>query len=198
MSRFTITIAIAITLLAGTALTFNGDHHPWCEFPSLFPGTLKASPAFIDPTKDLEGEWYTLGYKKQDWKYCQCSMQVYKWNAEKDRIDTWFGCETEKDQMYTDVTLHSKNANNSKFGGWMRFSKDGWFWVPFNFWILDIAADKSWFVVGEPCRSMAFFVSRTKSVPDAVYQAVKDRLQIKHKIDISDFVPKCEQEYISK
>ena len=175
MSRFTVTTAILIAVLASSTLAFgiNPNKEPWCNFPSFFHGSLKSSPAFVDPTKDLEGDWYTIGYKKQSWKYCQCAMQSFAWNAEKNRVDTWFGCETKRANKYTNVKLYSKNENNTEFGGWMRFSKDGWFWIPFNYWILDVAADKSWFVLGEPCRKMVFLASRTKAIDDATYQGIK-------------------------
>ena len=193
------TILLILTLASASLAFFDGDKKPWCKFPSFFPGTLKASPAFIDVTKDLNGDWYTVGYKKQRWDHhCQCGMQNFQWNAERNRLDTWFGCSTRRDQMYTDVTLKPKNDNNSKFGGWMRFRPDGWFWVPFNFWILDIASDKSWFLIGEPCRTMAFLVSRTRSVDANLYTALKQRLVSKFRFDVSDFIPKCDQGDLSQ
>ncbi len=52
------------------------------------------------------------------------------------------------------------------------------FFPPFGapYWIIDLDPDYQWAVVGEPSRSTLWILSRTASLPDAVYQDILGRL----------------------
>ena len=192
LSTKTTCTAFLLLSLARNALAGFFDKKPWCK---LYPdrSSLKASPAYIDVSKDLNGDWYTIGYKKQRWDSCECSVQSFKWNPKHGLLKAWFGCESKRDEKYTNVRLRPKNGLNTKFSGWMRLSPGGSFFIPFKCWILDRASDKSWLLIGEPCRGVAFILARTRRIDAGLYASLKRRLTNKFKFDLSDFVPKCGQ-----
>jgi len=53
-----------------------------------------------------------------------------------------------------------------------------WFFWPFkgNYWIIDLAPDYQWAVVGEPSRKYLWILSRTPTLDAAVYQSILKRL----------------------
>ncbi|MGD8944973.1 MAG: lipocalin family protein, partial [Desulfobacterales bacterium] len=53
-----------------------------------------------------------------------------------------------------------------------------WFFWPFkgNYWIIDLAPDYQWAVVGEPSRKYLWILSRTPTMDAAVYQGILKRL----------------------
>ena len=56
-----------------------------------------------------------------------------------------------------------------------------WFFWPFkgNYWIIDLAEDYAWAVVGEPRRKYLWILSRTPTLDQATYQAIVSRLPAK-------------------
>ncbi|MBC7490293.1 MAG: lipocalin family protein, partial [Glaciimonas sp.] len=66
----------------------------------------------------------------------------------------------------TDVTSHAKLK--------VRFAPAWTAWLPFvwgDYWVLDLASDYSYAVVGEPGRNYLWVLSRTPNLPDVMYQA---------------------------
>lgn len=60
----------------------------------------------------------------------------------------------------------------------VRFAPDWLGWVPFvwaDYWIIDLASDYSYAVVGEPSREYLWVLSRTPSMPEATYEAIVNR-----------------------
>ncbi len=53
-----------------------------------------------------------------------------------------------------------------------------WFFWPFkgNYWIIDLAEDYAWVVVGEPRRKYLWILSRTPTLDEASYQAILSHL----------------------
>lgn len=56
-----------------------------------------------------------------------------------------------------------------------------WFFWPFkgNYWIIDLAENYAWAVVGEPRRKYLWILSRTPTLDEATYQAILARLPTK-------------------
>jgi lipocalin len=50
---------------------------------------------------------------------------------------------------------------------------------PGNYWILDLASDYSWAIVSDPNGLTGFLLSRTRTVPDALYQELLGRASVK-------------------
>jgi apolipoprotein D and lipocalin family protein len=53
----------------------------------------------------------------------------------------------------------------------------GRFWG--DYWIIDLADDSSYAVVGHPGRDSLWILSRTPTLPDDVYQGILKRLEAK-------------------
>ena len=53
------------------------------------------------------------------------------------------------------------------------------FFRPFwgDYWIIDLAADYEYAVVGHPGRDYLWILSRSRTMPEATYQAIVGRLQ---------------------
>ena len=53
-----------------------------------------------------------------------------------------------------------------------------WFFWPFkgNYWIIDLAPDYQWAVVGEPSRKYLWILSRTPIMDEAVFEGILQRL----------------------
>lgn len=184
---------VIVLLLATYALTNYADHKPFCKYPSLFTGTLAPTDKFVDVEGDNNGVWYTVGYKQfGHGRGCQCMGVDYKWDQESNYIDTWFGCLSRDDQRYKNVILRPQNSPQSRMNGWMRFKPNGWFWIPFNHWIIDQADDGSWQILSEPCREMVFILSRTPEITPVLFRSLKAKL-INWGFDLSNFVESCNQ-----
>lgn len=185
---------LLLITLAHSALSNYADHKPFCKFPSIFKGTLKPTNTQIDIKGQNNGRWYAVGYKefKHGGKSCKCMASDYKWDEENNYIDTWYGCPSRGDERYKNVILRPSNQQNSSFKGWMRFKPDGWFWIPFNQYIIDQAEDGSWQITSEPCREMVFIHSREKKMDPVLFRTLKARLR-NWGIDLSNFVTGCDQ-----
>ena len=168
------------------------DQKPFCYAPGLFPGSLKQFTDQIvgfNTPEELNGDWYTLGFRDQPWNKSPCLMQSYKWDSTKKEYTAWYGCITEGDRRYINVTMAPKNNKITQFNGYMRFSRNGRFWAPFKLWIVDMAQDKSWFLCCDPCRTMAFLMSRTPKIDPRLYTTLVAKMKDTYGIRTDDFVP---------
>ena len=72
----------------------------------------------------------------------------------------------------------SDDAPTSKLE--VRFAP-GWLsWLPFvwaNYWVIDLADDYSYAVIGEPGRKYLWILSRTPKMDDAVYEKILGRIK---------------------
>ncbi len=59
---------------------------------------------------------------------------------------------------------------------------------PGNYWIVDLAEDYSWAIVSDPTGSSGFILSRTKFIPDSLYQELLDRAEAKG-VNVSGITP---------
>jgi apolipoprotein D and lipocalin family protein len=62
----------------------------------------------------------------------------------------------------------------------VRFAPSWLGWIPFvwgNYWIIDLASDYSYAVVGEPSRKYLWILSRTQGMDPQVYDQILDRLR---------------------
>lgn len=71
-----------------------------------------------------------------------------------------------------------KNGSNAKLK--VRFAPSWLGWLPFvwgNYWILDLAPDYSYAVVGEPSRKYLWILSRTPKMGADVFEAILERVE---------------------
>ena len=59
----------------------------------------------------------------------------------------------------------------------MRFSPEGFVWIPFTHWILDSDTNGQWHIVTEPCGEMLFIMSRTQSISSDLYDTIIYRIK---------------------
>lgn len=72
----------------------------------------------------------------------------------------------------------SEDEPNSKLK--VRFAPAWLSWLPFvwgNYWVIDLAEDYSYAVIGEPDREYLWILSRTPRMEDAVYQKILERIK---------------------
>jgi apolipoprotein D and lipocalin family protein len=107
-------------------------------------------------------------------KNCVDSVESYALRADG-KIDNWFTCrnksfdEPMKRKANALATVEDTNSNAT----WsVRFFKI----ISVKLLILELDPDYQWAVVGHPSRSYGWVFARSKSLPDATYQAILGRL----------------------
>lgn len=118
------------------------------------------------------GKWYEVASIPQSFqKQCIANTSAEYSFAEKGRIKVYNSCDTatgkrsasEGRAEVTDTRSNSKlKVTFVKFIDWI-FAFGG------NYWILDLAPDYSYALVGDPTTKYAWILSRTPSLPLAVY-----------------------------
>jgi apolipoprotein D and lipocalin family protein len=147
----------------------------------LFFG-LSYSPAKTDraletvPSVDLQkymGKWYEIAAFPQRFeKGCHCTTAEYE-ITDKGYVRVTNSCRLDSPQGKVKVARGKafivKDSNNAKL-------RVQFFW-PFrgNYWIIDLAVDYSYAVVGDPSRKYLWILSRTPKMDEALYQDVVKR-----------------------
>jgi apolipoprotein D and lipocalin family protein len=131
------------------------------------------------------GKWFEIAsYPQRFQKGCQCTTAEYTLTT-KDYLIVENRCN--KDSLNGNVSYIKgkvfavKNTGNSKL-------KVQFFW-PFKgkYWIIDLAPDYSYAVVGHPNRNYLWILSRTATIDDVVYEQIVSRIASKG-YDISKIV----------
>lgn len=128
------------------------------------------------------GTWYEIASFPQSFQEgCHCTTAEYKL-TDKNYVRVINQCRKGSPQGKTDVAKGKafpvKGSNNSKL-------KVQFFW-PFrgNYWIIELADDYSYAVVGEPKRKYLWILSRTPEMKEKTYQMLLERIE-KKGFDIS-------------
>lgn len=66
------------------------------------------------------------------------------------------------------------------------FGRYGWF--AGNYWIIELGENYEYAVIGEPKRKFLWILSRTKTLPESLYNELLDRLENKHHYDTSKLI----------
>lgn len=137
--------------------------------------TLETVPA-VDLNK-YAGKWYEIAsFPQRFQKGCNCTTATYSL-TDKDYVIVENRCNKDsingKESYIKGKAFVEKNSGNAKL-------KVQFFW-PFKgaYWIIDLADDYSYAVVGHPNRNYLWILSRTPKMDPVVYNQIIARVQAK-------------------
>jgi lipocalin len=136
-------------------------------------------PPVVDVNKYL-GTWYEVGSVRQFFSIGLVNTTaVYTDNGDgtigvENSGNYFFDSGPESRIFGTAVPL---NAENNKLD--VTFFGPPSASPPGNYWIVDLASDYSWAIVSDPNGLTGFLLSRTRTVPDALYQELLGRASVK-------------------
>jgi apolipoprotein D and lipocalin family protein len=136
----------------------------------------KTTPLTTVPSVDLQkyiGKWYEIAAFPQRFeKGCHCTTAEYE-ITDKGYVRVVNSCRIDSPQGKLKVARGKafvvNGSNNSKL-------RVQFFW-PFrgDYWIIDLAEDYSYAVVGAPSRTYLWVLSRTPKMEDALYRQIVER-----------------------
>lgn len=144
-------------------------------------------PLEVVPSVDLKryaGTWYEIA--RMPFKYqSQCAGDVTATYTVLDdgAIKVVNRCRKENgeiDEAEGRAKLASEDGPNTKLK--VRFAPAFLSWLPFvwgNYWIIDLAPDYSYSVIGEPDRKYLWVLSRTPVMDEMIVQGILDRAKQK-------------------
>lgn len=170
-----------------------------CVFAALSQSAL-AEPLSVVSDVDLSrytGTWYEIARLPNSFqKKCESNVTANYKVLEDKQIEVLNRCKT-KDNQYSEAEGRAKKADekgsNAKLK--VRFAPAWLSWLGFvwgDYWILELAPDYSYSVVGEPSLKYFWILSRTKTMDDQVYKGILERAK-KQGFDVSKIV-KTKQE----
>jgi len=144
----------------------------------IFCGCNHYKPLNTVSSVDIEkymGKWYEISTIPQRFqKGCHCTTAEYTL-TDKNFVKVLNSCK--KDSVNDSVTQIEgkafvvKNSNNSKLT--VQF-----FWpIKAKYWIIDLAPDYSYAVIGHPNRKYLWILSRTTQLDESTYQQIISRLK---------------------
>lgn len=120
------------------------------------------------------GKWYEIAsFPISPQRGCQCTTAEYT-PTEKGYVEVYNRCtKNGKLSSIKGKAFPVKGSNNSKL-------KVQFFW-PFRakYWIIELADDYSYAVVGHPNRKYLWILSRTSTLPEATLRPLLEKLQQK-------------------
>jgi apolipoprotein D and lipocalin family protein len=142
-------------------------------------------PLDVVETVDLgryAGRWYEIA-RLPNWFQKQCAGEVTaSYTVLNDRsIEVINRCRKENGQVAKAVgraKRASKDGPNTKLR--VRFAPAFLSFLPFvwgDYWIVDLASDYSYAVVGEPSRKYLWVLSRTPEMDETTLQSILDRVK---------------------
>jgi apolipoprotein D and lipocalin family protein len=146
----------------------------------LISCTMKSQTLETVPHVDLEkyaGKWYEIAsFPQRFQKGCHCTTAAYT-PTDKGYIIVENRCNKDslqgKESSIKGKAFVEENTGNAKL-------KVQFFW-PFRgkYWIIDLADDYSYAVVGHPNRNYLWILSRTSKIDDSIYKQIVARIKAK-------------------
>jgi apolipoprotein D and lipocalin family protein len=160
--------AIIAIIIAGCSGSSSSNEPPLETVPSL-------------NVKQYSGKWYEIASFPFYWQEgCSCTTAEYE-ILEQGVIKVTNTCikEGEVDQSVGKAFV-VEGSNNTKL-------QVQFFW-PFkgDYWVIDLAPDYSYAVVGVPSRKYCWILSRTTVMDEAVYNRILERIKAKG-FDVTKF-----------
>ena len=152
------TILLLACLLIGANCKTWADEFPFCQSPFTYPVSLQTTSFKVD-IRNYMGVWFEIAHlPTQFQKDCACSQAAYTLNT-AGWVDVQNSCTLfDGSKTNANAKAYSRNAENTKLEVYFQPQTAG------NYWILDIDPYYNWVVVGEPCRKMAWILSRTPAL----------------------------------
>jgi apolipoprotein D and lipocalin family protein len=146
----------------------------------LISCTMKSQTLETVPHVDLEkyaGKWYEIAsFPQRFQKGCHCTTAAYT-PTDKGYIIVENRCNKDslqgEESSIKGKAFVEENTGNAKL-------KVQFFW-PFRgkYWIIDLADDYSYAVVGHPNRNYLWILSRTSKIDDSIYKQIVARIKAK-------------------
>ena len=159
--NLSLAIAIAVVLFSGCTIFTSGNYPPLETVPSV-------------DVKQYAGKWYeiaSLPFSRQEG--CSCTTAEYT-ILENGVLSVTNTCKKEGEtEQAVGKAFVVEGTNNTKL-------KVQFFW-PFkgDYWVIDLADDYSYAVVGVPSRKYCWILSKTKTMNDEVYTQILERVKQK-------------------
>lgn len=142
--------------------------------------TLRSVPLQTVPSVDLDkyaGRWYEIAsFAQRFQKGCHCTYAEYAPN-DKGYVRVFNSCRRDsangKETNITGRAYPVKGSNNAKL-------RVQFFW-PFrgDYWIIELADDYSYAVVGAPGRNYLWILSRSPRMVDETYSMLLGKIAVK-------------------
>ncbi|MBK0404481.1 lipocalin family protein [Adhaeribacter sp. BT258] len=140
--------------------------------------------AYVDLQKYM-GTWYEIAaFPQRFQKGCHCTKAEYKMHPEG-YVEVKNSCRKNSATGKLDTATGKATIKDKKTNAKLKVQ---FFW-PFkgDYWIIDLAEDYSYAVVGAPNREYLWILSRQKQMDQALYQKIVARIQAKG-FDVSRLV----------
>jgi apolipoprotein D and lipocalin family protein len=151
-------------------------------------GPAQDKPLSTVPSVDLQrymGRWYDIAsFPQRFQKGCHCSTADYEMTA-KGYVRVVNTCRKDGPEGKLDTAKGKAFVVEGTGNAKLRVQ---FFW-PFrgDYWIIDLAEDYSYAVVGEPGREYLWILARTPKIDEGLYQAIVSRCSEKG-FDVSKLV----------
>ncbi len=142
---------------------------------------------------DLEqyvGKWYEISrYANNFQKECAGTTAEYTNNGSY--IEVKNSCQRKSDGTVKVANGYARVADKTtnsklKVSFVPFFGRYGWF--AGNYWIIELGENYEYAVIGEPKRKFLWILSRTKELPESLYNDILERLEAKHHYDTSKLI----------
>ena len=156
-------------------------------------GATAAAPPDTVPQVDLEryaGKWYEIARLPNDFQQ-DCAGDVSATYSLRDdgRLDVVIECQRadgQIDRAEGVARVAGEDGSNSKLEvrfapAWLSFIPAVWG----DYWIVELADDYSYAVVGHPERTYLWILSRTPRMDADLYQRLLGRIERRHGYDVS-------------
>jgi len=156
--------------------------------PTLFSNSFAQEKPMPDlqavPTVDLQryaGTWYEIARLPNAFQKNCAGDVTATYTLDSDGIEVVNRCRNENGEIIEArgrARLADKNGPTSKLE--VRFAPAFLSWLPFvwgDYWVIDLAPDYSYAVVGEPSRKYLWILSRVKMLEEATLNHIRERLR---------------------
>ena len=148
------------------------------------------SPTVVE-SLDVErymGLWYAIGsiptsFEKQCIQGTTAEYELLE-NGQVRVTNTCFDADGEPDVAVGRAWIPNEDEPTKLKVSFVRFL--GFWWFPGAYWVIDLAEDYSYAVVGHPSYRFGWILSRTPSVSDDVLAGIIERIELQG-YDIRDF-----------
>jgi apolipoprotein D and lipocalin family protein len=138
----------------------------------------------VVPSVDLQkyaGTWYEIARLPNKFQKDCAGDVTATYTLDEDGIEVVNRCRKEngeRTEAKGRARLADKNGPNTKLK--VRFAPAILSWLPFvwgNYWIIDLATDYSYAVIGEPNRKYLWILSRTRTLDESTLKGILSRIR---------------------